>query len=293
MKGLSIERLATFCSIVESGSIVEAARGDSVRQSQFSRQLKELENALGTLLFHRKGRVWELTGEGRKLALLTRSYFDELTLLASGTPAVPRMIRVGAGESILDGLIFPKMGELRQAFPSAIFEFSSMPTKELIAELNSGSLDLVIVREEVVESEHNARFFHNLQFKLVVPRSLLHERMPAGLKDIQDIPIAMLSGRGSYASAMSRLADQAGIRLRIAVCAQSFPQMCHLMKSGNFAGVLPSWHTPQFASDQFSTITLDSLDTLSRKLVLVRHKRIEMFRTDIARMTPKFVSLLA
>ena len=51
--GFTIERLRTFCRIAAAGSIAQAAKGDSTRQSQFSRQLKELEEFFGTELARR------------------------------------------------------------------------------------------------------------------------------------------------------------------------------------------------------------------------------------------------
>jgi len=48
--GFTIERLRAFCRIAESGSIVLAAKGDPTRQSQFSRQVKGLEEFFGTKL---------------------------------------------------------------------------------------------------------------------------------------------------------------------------------------------------------------------------------------------------
>lgn len=41
-KGVSVERLKTLIAIDEAGGITAAAGGNAVRQSQFSRQLKEL-----------------------------------------------------------------------------------------------------------------------------------------------------------------------------------------------------------------------------------------------------------
>ncbi|MBI4661435.1 MAG: hypothetical protein HY735_21645 [Verrucomicrobia bacterium] len=39
--GLSLERLKTRCEIADRGGISKAAEGDPVKQSQFSRQLRE------------------------------------------------------------------------------------------------------------------------------------------------------------------------------------------------------------------------------------------------------------
>lgn len=42
-RGLSLDRLKTLIEVARAGSIAAAARGDSARQSLYSRQIKELE----------------------------------------------------------------------------------------------------------------------------------------------------------------------------------------------------------------------------------------------------------
>jgi DNA-binding transcriptional LysR family regulator len=76
--GISIERLQTFCAVVSDGSIAAAAQGDPNRQSQFSRQLKELEQAIGAKLFRKEGKVLKLTDTGRQFAVITLGFFNAL-----------------------------------------------------------------------------------------------------------------------------------------------------------------------------------------------------------------------
>src|SRR5213083_1057629 len=65
--GLSLERLKTFREIVVAGGITAAAGGDSNRQSQYSRQLKELERYFGVELLKRGRGPIELTEAGQRL----------------------------------------------------------------------------------------------------------------------------------------------------------------------------------------------------------------------------------
>ena len=51
--GLSLERMKAFAEIVEAGGITAASGDDSNRQSQLSRQLKELERYFGAELLKR------------------------------------------------------------------------------------------------------------------------------------------------------------------------------------------------------------------------------------------------
>ena len=64
--GLSLERLKTFREIVAAGGITAAVGNDSNRQSQFSRQLKELERYFGVELLKRGRGPAELTDAGQR-----------------------------------------------------------------------------------------------------------------------------------------------------------------------------------------------------------------------------------
>ena len=78
LAGISIDRLQTLCAVVEAGTIVLAAGTDPNRQSQFSRQLKELEKALGTTLFDRVGKTLQPNETGRRVALAAHGHNRDL-----------------------------------------------------------------------------------------------------------------------------------------------------------------------------------------------------------------------
>ena len=78
VSGLSLDRLRTFLRVAEAGNLAKAALGDVTKQSQFSRQIKELEAFFGVALTRRVGRRIEITQEGNQLALIIRRQFREL-----------------------------------------------------------------------------------------------------------------------------------------------------------------------------------------------------------------------
>ena len=53
VSGLSLDRLRTFLRVAEAGNLAKAAQGDATKQSQFSRQNKELEAYFGVPLTRR------------------------------------------------------------------------------------------------------------------------------------------------------------------------------------------------------------------------------------------------
>src|SRR5712671_4362044 len=72
--GLSLDRLKALLEVGAAGSIVRAAGGDPVRQSQYSRQIKELEDFFRTRLIERQGKGTRLTESGRELARISRFF---------------------------------------------------------------------------------------------------------------------------------------------------------------------------------------------------------------------------
>ena len=98
--GLSLDRLKTFREIAAAGSISAAAGDDPNRQSQFSRQLKELEKALGVNLFDRVGKSLHPNATGRRVALAIHTFFGALDDVIDATQGQAETIRLGAGEAV-------------------------------------------------------------------------------------------------------------------------------------------------------------------------------------------------
>src|SRR5262245_19337050 len=96
-KGLSLERLTSFLTVVDAGGIARAAPGQPVRQSQLSRQLGELERALGVALFQRGTQGPRVpSAAGAELARLVRDLsrgLDDVRRAEAG----PLAVTLGAG----------------------------------------------------------------------------------------------------------------------------------------------------------------------------------------------------
>jgi len=69
--GLSLDRLRALLEVGASGSIVKATHGDPVRQSQYSRQIKELEDFFRVKLVERHEIDGEWEGAGSAFAFFS------------------------------------------------------------------------------------------------------------------------------------------------------------------------------------------------------------------------------
>ena len=99
-RGLSLDRLKTLIEVARAGSIAAAARGDSARQSLYSRQIKELEEFFGVELTRRRGKVLVLTRSGWELVRRAHESLCLLDDFKSRSRNMPYRFTIGAGDSL-------------------------------------------------------------------------------------------------------------------------------------------------------------------------------------------------
>jgi DNA-binding transcriptional LysR family regulator len=290
--GFTIERLRTFCRIAEAGSITLAAKGDLNRQSQFSRQVKELEEFFGAKLLERAGKSVRLTDAGRKLALITQSFFLEIDALRA-VESLDNVVRIGAGESVLRWLLMPRFTEMKSLAPGVRFEFRTRNTAQSVEDVKTGKVDFAIVRKDAAEDSMTALPCASMQYAFVVPRKLLPGRTAAGLHLLPTIPFALLTGDGVLAKRIVTWAAKEGVNLDIHVKAENFSLLLSSIENADLAAVLPVAAAASLSKERFATVQIDRIETLTRELVLVYSPHAAELREVIRRLAPRLSSLLA
>lgn len=274
LSGFSIERLITFCRVAEHGSIKDAADADPTRQSQYSRQIKDLENSLGLTLFDRSGKKWVVTDQGRRLVVIARGFFQSVASLQAEGIAARQRIRIGSGDGILVWYVAPRLERVRQLSPRISFECRILRTNEIIRQLKEGEIDIGIVREETVDDGLISLPFLSVDYSFFVPRSLLPGKSAAGFELLRELPMAKLSGHGSFQRQVDILLNQLGIAPRIWFEAGSFMLLVHAMSRMSLAAVLPAASKDEFSEELFATIQIDSLVRLRRELVIATNPEL-------------------
>jgi DNA-binding transcriptional LysR family regulator len=290
--GFTIERLRTFCRIAESGSIVLAAKGDPTRQSQFSRQVKELEEFCAAKLLERAGKTVRLTDAGRTLAVLTQSYFRSVEQLRTSSTKV-EVIRLGAGDSVFRWMLMPRLAELQGISEGVRFEFYTHSTEESIDGVKAGQLDLAIVRKDVVDDSLNTVPCGAMKYALVVPRTLLPGRTAAGLETVKRLPFGLLTGDGVLAQGVLKMAAQLGVDLDVKIKADRFSLLLVAIENADLAAVLPAPAIPLLSMERFAVVELDGVEILARDLVLVHSPHAAELRPAMRRMAPRIAALLS
>ena len=219
--GLSIERLRSFCQIVEAGSAAAAAKRNSILPGQLSRQIKDLEASLGTKLFSKEGKHLKLTAGGMRLAALTNAYFAGLQELKEEEGNESRPMVLGAGDSVVRWLLVPRLVEVLVA-AGGFVDIGTYRTGAIIDRLESGQLDVGLIRSDAESDGLERLTFPTLRYVLMVPRSFLPDKSAAGIKNIRLLPFIMLTGDGRFVRSVELVAKTNGIALQARARVESF-----------------------------------------------------------------------
>lgn len=267
--GFSLERLATLCAVIECGSITAAAGPSASRQSQFSRQIKELEEALGAKLFDRVGKTLQPTLFGEQLARMSRTFFGAVAELAAQEAGKPEQIVIGGGEAILRWVLLPCLPALRDLEPPMYCQVRSLPTAEVVREVELGRLHFGLVRRDAVSEGLASEVIGILQFALVVPRVLLRGRSAEVIFEGRALAYAELSGGGQLATLARETAKEAGIRLNRVLHAETLSLLLAAVEHGDAAAFLPLPAVIALPQDRFAIVKLENIQRLNREMVLV------------------------
>lgn len=283
LAGISIERLQTLCAVVETGSIAAAAGPDTNRQSQFSRQLKELEKALGTNLFDRIGKSLQPNEHGRRVALASQTFFASLDEVMNAALAKADTIRLGAGESVLRWWIMPQLAELMAGQPPLRFELENCRTEEALREVRIGGVDVAIVRSDAAAEGLQQEVIRTMRYVLAVPRVLLRSRDGAEVFEGHPLPFAELASDGLFTKTAKRTATALGLSLHPVLRAQTFSLLMSAVENGTAAAFLPEVAAKGLAEERFALVRAKGMEAMDRSLSLVWNGKVAESRPSVRR----------
>jgi DNA-binding transcriptional LysR family regulator len=138
--------LRYFLTVVRCGSIAAASTRLNVAASAISRQISNLENELGCVLFERRPRGMAASPAGELLAQHANHILMRADMAASeilelqGTAR--GLIRIATSEGFALDVLPETMGAFHSRFPGIRFELAVMPPLKVTQSVASGEADL-------------------------------------------------------------------------------------------------------------------------------------------------------
>lgn len=152
---MNLNHLRAFSTVAEAGNLTRAARTLGLSQPAVSKQLAELEQHLGTMLFDRLPRGMRVTAAGvslrphaERILRAERAAEDELRELAGLRRG---KLSVGASTTIGSYLVPSVFGELRRAHPALELDLQIANTAAIQAAVLDNHVDLGLTEGLIAE----------------------------------------------------------------------------------------------------------------------------------------------
>jgi len=242
---MEFKQLRALLTIADTGSVTRAAELLHIVQPAVSRQLRLLEEDVGTALFERGHNRMELTESGRILVEYARRALHNLDRArAEITPQlgeVAGIVTIGLVPSLVNLLTSPVMATVTARYPGIKLRFSTGGYSDLMQDwVEAGEVDLALVSDYKPSPRIQAEPLLEEKLWVVGPAA-------AGLRADRPLPISELAGKPlilpSSFKGFRLLVEHActleGVQLTIAVETNSVHVQRCLVLGGHGLTILP------------------------------------------------------
>jgi LysR family hydrogen peroxide-inducible transcriptional activator len=167
---VSLRQLRYLESLAETRHFGHAAEACAVSQPALSMQIKELEDELKVSLVERRKSGVELTEKGeevvRRARTILASVRDLVDYAKQQEGVLSGVLRLGAIPSIAPYLLPAALPELQRRFPALKLQLRETLTENLVHELVSGDLDVILIALPIDDPEVETHYLFDDAFIL-------------------------------------------------------------------------------------------------------------------------------
>ncbi|MFA7681212.1 MAG: LysR family transcriptional regulator, partial [Pigmentiphaga sp.] len=243
---MDLKQLACFVAVSEELNFHRAARRMHISQPPFSRQIANLESAVGVTLLERSPQSVRLTEAGAALLPIAR----QMLQLAASAPGVAQRaargeigrLRVGFVGSTIFTKVPPSVGAFRRRYPEVDVSLTQLTVAKQVARLLSEELDVGIIRQSITHPELSTFSLFKEAFYVVLPaHHPLASRSALSLKDLGEERFVSFSRHEAPAiyEQMLQLCDAAGFSPNIVQEADPMSTVVGLVASGVGVAIVP------------------------------------------------------
>jgi DNA-binding transcriptional LysR family regulator len=180
MGNIDLAALEIFKTVAEQGGIAKAAARLHRVPSNVTTRVKQLEERLGTTLFHRGHRRLVLSTEGKRLL----AYADRLLHLSSEAEAAVRSgspagaFQIGALESAAATRLPPILSRYHRRYPDVRLELVTGTTGALVAKVMNHEVEAAFVAEPFTGDDLEGDPVFCEELVLITPRSFRKVKTP-------------------------------------------------------------------------------------------------------------------
>jgi len=265
LKGLSLDRLETLSTIVSQGGITRAAGGDTSKQSQFSRQIAELETWFGINLLDRSSTPIKPTSAALRIAREVDDFLRSLDSLREDSEQGRKTVVFGAGERMIRSYLIPWASRIDRDGICLIFK--NLTSSATRAELLAKRVDFGILRKDKCPTGLSSIAMKPIPICLLLPSTSASKRRKWTWKDVSKLPLLLLEGDDRFSDFLKERSLEASVELDVAAEFSSWTQLLDGMQEFKLGGFVPRDLESRFPSG-FVSVALPKLSEYADQYVI-------------------------
>jgi DNA-binding transcriptional LysR family regulator len=242
---VQIQQLSYFVAVARTRHFTRAAELTGVAQPTLSKQIRVLENALGTPLFVRNRGAIELTSAGEALLPHAQRILIDVESAERTVHEVASLrrgrVRLGATPSLCDGLLPDALTRFHEAYPDIDLEVQEAGSRVLTRELADGRLDVALLIVPLHNADPDIETTPILRERLVLA-SPVGADLPDSMEvaELRDLPLVMFREGYDLRDVTWRACEAAGFEPRLAVEGGEMSAVLRFVEAGLGHAVVPS-----------------------------------------------------
>ena len=235
---MDLVSLQIFKAVAEAGGITKAATRLHRVQSNITTRVKQLEERLGTALFHRHKRRLVLSPEGRTLL----AYAERLLALSSEAQAALRngaprgLLRLGSLESTAATRLPPLLSRYHLAYPEVRLELVTGTSGALAGKVLAGEIEAAFVAEPFTAEGLEMQSAFSEELVLIAPKGFREIR---SAKDAAHVPVLAFTAGCSYRRRLESWLGRSGVSPERTMEYGSYHAIVACVAAGSGIAVVP------------------------------------------------------
>lgn len=270
---MEIRHLKYFLMLAEELSFVKASEKLFISQPPLSRQIKELEDEIGTRLFNRNNKRVELTEAGKYFQKEAKEILLSLESISRRTKKIGDNLngefRIGYISSTFSRHITELIKYLSEEYPFVNFRLYEVPTVKQIVALEQGKLDLGILRGPLKSPKLKAELWFKDSYSIVFNKQIIkikHEEEAGQLKNERFI-FYNKSYSPLYYETLLQICSKFGFTPEVVHESNNVSSILLLVKEGLGASILPTNSLKNNIYKELGFIELKSVNLFSDVLL--------------------------
>jgi LysR family transcriptional regulator, nitrogen assimilation regulatory protein len=245
---IDVQQLECFCAVVRSGSFSKAAAAISMAQPSLSRQIRKLEEQLGSKLLYRNGRGVQLTPTGSRFHESISSLIIQLkeaySAAAQDSEAPAGRVSLGLPTSLAGLVGAPMVRLLKERYPGVDLNLIDGFSGHIHEWLVSGRIDIAVLHDARHAPTIAVEPLFSEDLYLVgrghVPGGALKDGEPViDLSKLTNLPLIVPGPDHGLRREIDRACAQAGVQIKIELDIDSLTAIKAFVSEGDVYSILP------------------------------------------------------